>query len=180
MARVELLDEVTGARMRGVAGPDARRAFMHRPAMADAIGMFNEAVGASELPLRLHEFVRYRIAQINGCARCQAYRLPGAAEAGAAEDMLGRVAGWRDDPAFTTVEKWALEYAERFSTDPRTIDSDLMNDLRGHLGDGGLVDLSICIAKYVAIGRLITALDLDQVCSISQPPTLVDYASGIR
>ena len=166
MARVALLDEQVGDQMEGAAGPEARRAFMHRPEMAHAIGHLNDAVGASRLPLRLHELVRFRIAEINGCARCQSYRTPGAADAGATDDLLEGVARWRDDDRFADVERLALDYAERFSLAPQTIDETLIAALRSRLGDEQLVDLSICIAKYVAFGRLITALDLDQACVI--------------
>jgi alkylhydroperoxidase family enzyme len=69
MARVRLLDEAAGAAVRGTMGPEARRALAHRPAMADAIGLYNEAVADSRLDPRLHELVRYRIAEINDCFR---------------------------------------------------------------------------------------------------------------
>lgn len=164
MARVALVDEEVAARMRGVAGPEARRALMHRPAMADAVGLLNEAVAASSLDPRLHEVVRYRIALINGCARCQAYRAPGS---GVTEALLDEVGSWRESPSFTTVERDALEYAERFSLDPQSVDEALLGRLREALGDDGLVDLSVCIAKYVAIGRFISILDLDQTCTVS-------------
>jgi AhpD family alkylhydroperoxidase len=177
MARVALLDEAVGDRMAGVAGPEARRAFMHRPAMADAIGRFNEAVADSQLPLRLHEIVRYRIAQINGCARCQAYRTPGAGEAGADEATLERVEGWRGNDTFEEVERLALDYAERFSLTPQAINDELVAALRRQLGDAQLVDLTICIAKYVAMGRLITALDLDQTCVIVRGGSVASAAS---
>lgn len=174
VTRVALLDEATAARMQGAAGPDARRAFMHRPAMAHAIGEFNAAVAASELPLRLHEVVRYRIAQINGCVRCSSYRLPGAAEAGATEELLAQVESWQTaGEVFTLQERAALRFVELFCFDPAAIDDGLVDELRASLGDDGVVDLSICVAKYVAIGRLITVLDLDQVCSIDAPPQVV-------
>jgi AhpD family alkylhydroperoxidase len=177
VARVQLVDESVADMMQGIAGPEARRALMHRPGMADAIGLFNEAVAASELPLRLHELVRYRIAEINGCARCQQYRMPGASEAGADEETLALVGRWREVATFDDVERLALDYAERFSLTPQAIDDELVEALRRHLGDGQLVDLSICVAKYVAIGRLITALDLDQACVIGQEPAVVGSRS---
>lgn len=164
MARVALVDEQSAARMRGVAGPEARRALMHRPAMADAVGLLNEAVLTSSLEPRLHEVVRYRIALINGCARCQAYRAP---DSGVTEELLDEVDGWRDSPSFTALERDALDYAERFSLDPKSVDEELVARLREALGDAGLVDLSVCIAKYIAIGRFISILDLDQTCTIS-------------
>lgn len=69
MTRIELTDEAAGARVQGTMGPEARRVLAHRPAMADAIGLYNEAVAASPLDPRLHELVRYRIATINDCFR---------------------------------------------------------------------------------------------------------------
>lgn len=172
MSRVALVDEETAARMQGPAGPEARRALMHRPEMADAIGQLNAAVATSQLPLRLHELVRYRIAGINGCARCSSYRLPGAAEAGATEDVLAEVEQWRTSEAFDDTERLALDYTERFSLDPTSVDEDLTSALAAALGDDGLVDLTVCIAKYVATGRLITVLDLDQVCAVGEQPPL--------
>jgi alkylhydroperoxidase family enzyme len=69
MARVELLDEDAGARIQGTLGPEARRALAHRPEVGDAIGLYNAAVAASDLDARLHELVRFRIANINNCFR---------------------------------------------------------------------------------------------------------------
>ena len=169
MARVELLSEDVGARMKGRGGPDARSAFMHRPAMADVIGMFNDVVALSTLQPRMHELVRYRIAHINGCTRCKAYRSPEGIAAGVTEDLLDNVVGWRSSPHFTDVERLCLDYAERFCTEPTSITDDDSDALRRYLGDGGLVDLAICISKYLAIGRLISVLDLDQTCEICSP-----------
>ena len=69
MARVEPLSEAAGAALKGIMGPEARRVFAHRPAMGDAVGMYNEAVVNSQLPSRLHEIVRYRVAELNDCLR---------------------------------------------------------------------------------------------------------------
>ncbi|NCG38443.1 MAG: hypothetical protein GWP48_13110, partial [Actinobacteria bacterium] len=162
-------DEQAAAGQAGLAGPEARRAMAHRPRMADAVGMFNEAVFASELPPRLHELVRYRIAGINGCARCQAYRSPAAQAIGVDEALLSEVENWRSTSSFSAGERRALEYAERFCIDPKSIDVALIDALRFDLGDDGVVDLSLCVAKYLAIGRFISVLDLDQVCVIGSP-----------
>ena len=159
--------------MAGRAGPDARRAFMHRPEMADVLGMFNEVVARSELEPRMHELVRYRIAIINGCTRCKTYRSPEGIAAGVTEELLTHVEDWRISKVFTPIERLALEFAERFCIDPQSIDDRLTEALRNELGDGGLVDLSICVAKYLAIGRLISELDLDQACSIGDPVVLI-------
>ncbi len=162
MPRVELCDEATGARMQGSAGPQARRALMHRPSMAHAIGLWNDAANDSELPPRLHELVRYRIALFNDCARCRAYRRPDGVAAGATDDLLGSVESWRTDSRFDGLERDALDFTERFIYDHGSIDDELLGRLRAGLGDDGLVELSACVAKYMAVGRLIAVLDLDQ------------------
>lgn len=164
MARVALLDETAGSALRGQMGPEARRALAHRPALGDAIGLLNAATAASELPPRLHELVRYRIAQLNGCQRCLAYRSDTNGAAGVTEALLAEVEGWRGAEAFSPAERAALHFAERFAGDHRSIDDAVVDGLRAHLGDGGVVDLTACVAKYVAVGRLITVLDLDQAC----------------
>lgn len=69
MARVEGLDEEHGRRVAGTMGPEARRVLSHRPDMADAIGLYNAAVASSRLEPRLHEYVRFRLAEINDCPR---------------------------------------------------------------------------------------------------------------
>lgn len=69
MARVELLSEAAGAALQGTLGPEARRAFAHRPALGDAVGRYNEAVAECDLEPRLHELVRYRVAELNDCFR---------------------------------------------------------------------------------------------------------------
>ena len=169
MARVELLPEEVGARMQGRGGTEARRAFMHRPEMADVIGTFNDVVALSSLEPRLHEVVRYRIAHINGCTRCKAYRSPEGIAAGVSEDLLDEVVGWRASTRFSELERLCLDYAERFCTEPTSITESHTDAVRRHLGDGGLIDLTVCIAKYLAVGRLISVLDLDQACEIGSP-----------
>lgn len=177
MARVSLVSSEIAARMSGTASPQARGALMHRPAMADAIGLLNEACFASELPPRLNELVRYRIAQTNRCTRCMAYRSPTNAQAGVSDELLERVLDWRTDPSFSALERDALDYAERYVFDPPSIDDDLVDRLRGELGDAGVVDLTICIGKYVMLGRIMVALDLDQDVSAGLAPLLSARAS---
>lgn len=166
MPRVQLLEEHVGLRMAGRGGPEARRALMHRPAMADVIGIFNDVVAQSQLDPRLHEVVRYRIAILNGCARCKAYRSPEGVAGGVTEELLSEVRHWGHSSMFTRLERAALLFADDFCKDPNLVTHETTDFLRKELGDGGLVDLTVCIAKYLAIGRLITVLDLDQSCAL--------------
>jgi AhpD family alkylhydroperoxidase len=78
---------------------DIVKALSLRPSFAKAVGAMNAATFASTLDWRLHELVRMRIAQINGCTVCLSWRQPEAVEAGLTEDVLLAVGEWRAAPS---------------------------------------------------------------------------------
>jgi AhpD family alkylhydroperoxidase len=122
----------------------------------------NDAVFASTLDWRLHELVRMRIAQINGCTVCLAWRTPEAIEAGVADELLGAVATWRQGADFTAAERVALEFTELFCGDSVSISDDLMARLAEHFEPGEIVELALVIGKYLSQGRFMQVLGLDQ------------------
>ena len=60
----------------------------------------------------------------------------------------------------------ALEYTTRFCTDSARIDDDLLARLGEHFDAGETVELTLVIAKYLAMGRFMQVLGLDQTCSL--------------
>lgn len=157
MARIELP---------GGDGPEVVRALSLRPELAQAVAAYDQAVWNSRLDWRLHELVRMRIAQLNECAVCLSWRTPQAVEAGVTEALLLGVQRAAGNDDYTAAEKIALEYAERFCTDSAAIDDDLVSRLREHLDEGAVVELTLVIAKYLAFGRFMQVLGLDQTCTL--------------
>jgi AhpD family alkylhydroperoxidase len=157
MARIALPDGT---------GPDVSRALSYRPRLAAAVDAFDQAVWASTLDWRLHELVRMRIAEINGCTLCLEWRTPAAFDAGVTEELLGAVSRAETEPAFTEAERTAIEYAARYCTDSTNIDAGLFERLHQHFDDGEIVELTLIISKYLALGRVMQVLDLDQSCAI--------------
>ena len=147
-------------------GPEVVRALSLRPELAEAVGKYDQAVWNSRLDWRMHELVRMRIAQINECTVCLAWRTPQAAEAGVTDELLFNVDRFRSGSEYTPAEKVAIEYAERFATDSARIDDTLMNRLQEHFDAGEVVELTLVIAKYIAFGRFMQVLGLDQSCEI--------------
>lgn len=150
-------------------GPDdvTKRVWMLRPLLGEATDRMRVAAfEQSELPARLRELVRFRIAELNGCALCLTFRDPAAVADGVDESLLGAPA---DDPRLDERERLALDYAERFVLDHRSIDDAYMARLRGHFDDGELVDLTFCIARHLAFGRFTTVLGLDDACPLPPP-----------
>jgi alkylhydroperoxidase family enzyme len=103
-----------------------------------------------------------RVAEINGCVLCMTWRNDWADEA-----SLAAVSHYATSDLFSDAEKTALEYAERFATDSKDIDDDMLARLGAHFSPGEITDLTLVLGKYLAMGRFMQVLDLDQVCTIT-------------
>jgi len=132
------------------------------PHFVDAVTALEAAVWASPLPRRTHELVRMRVAEINGCVLCMTWRNDWADEA-----SLAAVSQYAASDLFSDAEKTALEYAERFATDSKDIDDDMLARLGAHFSPAEITDLTLVLGKYLAMGRFMQVLDLDQACTIA-------------
>jgi len=141
-------------------GLEVGRALVLAPHFVDVVVGYEKAVAASGLDPRLHELVRYRVAQLNRCTVCLDFRR---SDSGLTEEELARVG---DLDAFAGVERDALRFTELFCRDSAAIPDELVAALEAALGTAGLVDLTLVVGKYVAMGRFMQVLGLDQACSI--------------
>ena len=91
------------------------------------------------------------------------------AEQGVTEDMYAHVAEHRDHDEYSGAEQIAIEYAERFALAHLELDDEFFVCLREHFSDADILDLTICIADFLAFGRLTEVLRLDQECSLEVP-----------
>jgi len=146
--------------------PEVVRALSLRPALAKAVATYDEAVWNSTLDWRLHELVRMRIAQVNECTVCLSWRTPQATQAGVTDDLLAGVNRAAESDDYSAAERVAIEYAERYATDSARIDDALLDRLREHFDDGEIVELTLVIAKYLAFGKFMQVLGLDQTCTL--------------
>lgn len=144
-------------------GLEVGRALGLVPHFAVLAVEYERAVARSPLDRRLHELVRLRIAQINECVVCLAWRN----DWGATEAELASVADYATSPLFSAADRVALEYAERFCLDSARIPDTLLDRLQEHLGPAAVVDLTLVIGKYLAMGRFMQVLGLDQACVLS-------------
>ena len=67
---------------------------------------------SAELDPRLHELVKIRASQINGCAFCLDMHARDARAAGESEQRLVVLSAWRDAPFFSPAERAALALTE--------------------------------------------------------------------
>jgi alkylhydroperoxidase family enzyme len=87
-------------------------------------------------------------------------------EQGVTEELYAHVAEHRTHAEYSERERVAIEYAERFAIDHRSIDEAFFARLREHFTDPDILDLTICIGNWMAFGRLTMVLDLDEACEV--------------
>jgi alkylhydroperoxidase family enzyme len=85
---------------------------------------------------------------------------------GVTEELYAHVAEHRTHPEYSEPERIAIEYAERFALDHRSIDDAFFARLREQFTDPEILDLTICIGNWMAFGRLTMVLDLDEACEV--------------
>ena len=134
-----------------------------RPEMAGMVQkMITTAYQASKLPASEREVARIRIAQLNACAACATFRAPSVVEAGVSEEAYRKLDDWRTSPEYTERQRLAIEYAERFALDHRDIDDELFGRLRTHFADDEILDLTLCLAVFLGLGRTLEVLQITE------------------
>lgn len=143
------------------------RLFTLNPDMGMIAAAFSGKVyEKSKLDIRERELVRMRIARINDCSVCIATRTADPAAAGLTEDLYRDIEDWREIDGLTDRERVAIEYAERYALDHRNLDDDFWLRLRSLWSDEEVLDLTICISAFLAMGRVVAVLGPTTECPI--------------
>jgi AhpD family alkylhydroperoxidase len=128
--------------------------------------MIRGAYQQSILAPEERELARMRIAQINDCVACSDFRASSVLEAGVAPELYANVASYATYPGYTPRQRLAIEYAERFAVDHGSIDDAFVERLRESFTDPEILDLTLCLAVFLGLGRSLTVLGVDQSCAI--------------
>ncbi|AGB23787.1 hypothetical protein Mycsm_03493 [Mycobacterium sp. JS623] len=148
-------------------GGEAAMVWTLRPPLGAMVErMIRGAYQESILPADERELARMRIAQINDCVACSDFRAPSVLHAGIAPELYANVADYATYPAYTSRQRLAIEYAERFATAHASIDDAFFAQLREVFRDEEILDLTLCVAVFLGLGRSLTVLGVDQSCPI--------------
>ena len=128
---------------------------------AAAIRLVDAAYNKSILPVRVREAARMRMAQLNDCTVCLAFRAEKVREQGISEDFYCAV-GTDDKGELSAQERLAVEYAERFAIDHASIDDAFVERLRASFSDPEILDLTICLSAFLGLGRTLRALGITE------------------
>ena len=143
-------------------GGDAVQIWSLQPELGAAATRFvHAAYNKSILPTRVREAARMRIAQLNDCTVCLAFRADTVKAQGLDEDFYGAV-GSPGEAALNAQERLAVEYAERFAIDHASIDDQFIERLRGSFTDPEILDLTICLSAFLGLGRTLRALGITE------------------
>jgi AhpD family alkylhydroperoxidase len=144
-------------------GGDAVQLWTLRPEMGSAINrLVDAAYNKSMLDVRVREAARMRIAQLNDCPVCLTFRAASVRELGVAEDFYAHVAEHATSDLYSEQERAAIAYAERFAVDHLAIDDAFFVRLRTVFTDAEILDLTICLAAFLGLGRLLRVLGIDK------------------
>lgn len=139
------------------------RIFAHKPQTAKGLAAFGGSLKMSrELPERLVELVRLRVAFHNQCRSCMAIRYTDALNDGVTEDLVCSLEKPMEAENLTEAEKIAIEYGERFATNHLSIDEEFYDRLREHFSEAQIVELGMTVAFFVGFGRLAATWDMTE------------------
>jgi len=148
-------------------GGDAVQMWTLRPEMGSAVNrLVDAAYNKSMLPVRVREAARMRIAQLNDCPVCLSFRAASVKEKGVDEEFYIHVGEHDSSHLYSDQERLAITYAERFALDHLSIDDAFFDRLRNLFTDAEILDLTICMATFLGVGRLLRVLGIDQTSLI--------------
>jgi AhpD family alkylhydroperoxidase len=148
-------------------GGDAAMVWSLRPEMGAMVQkMVGTVYGKSILPAAEREVARMRIAQLNACNACSTFRAPSVLEAGVTEELYEHVADAVSYDGYTDRQRLAIEFAERFASDHQSIGDELFARLRAAFTDAEIVDLTMCVAVYVGLGRALEVLGINDAAPV--------------
>jgi alkylhydroperoxidase family enzyme len=147
------------------------------PPLTAAATVYSSAVyERSTLSLREFEAARITIARINRCAICTSWRtardVPGRAnDPGEIPESFYEAVGERHEwDSLSERERIAAEFAERYAESHLSMDDAFWMRLHAAYSDDELVDLGLCVASWLALGRFNQVFDIDGACRVPYPP----------
>lgn len=137
------------------------RYFAHCPDQTLGLMQFGGALKQNrQLPERLVELVRLRIAFFNQCRSCMAIRYSDAVADGLSEDLVCSLEKPQEASNLSEAEKAAIRFGELMATDHLAINDAIFAELRQHFSQSQIVELGMTCAFFVGFGRLAATLHM--------------------
>lgn len=156
----ELVDRIK--RERGGRFLALYRLLAHSPKVAQAwLQFFTVVRQQCDLDARHRELAILSIARINGARYEFDQHIPFALRAGLTQTQLDQIDNWRDSSGFTQTDRAVLAYSEAMTRSVK-VPNDVFAAVRAEFDDKTLVELTVTIAGYNMVSRVLEAMEVHQ------------------
>ena len=94
------------------------------------------------------------------------FHAPACVEAGVAGDVYEHLDEYRTYPGYTDRQRLAIDTPSGSRPTHDRIDDELFARLRAHFADDEILDLTLCLAVFLGLGRTLAVLGVDEACPI--------------
>ena len=123
---------------------------------------------AADIDPRLHELVKIRASQINGCAYCIDMHSKDARALGETEQRLYALDAWRETPFYTDKERAALAWTEAITMVSEShVPDEVFAEVKKHFSEKEIVDVTLVAGMINLWNRI--AIPMRAVPGIYQP-----------
>jgi len=134
------------------------RMLLHAPEVAEGwLALFTAVRQRSGLAGALRELAILRVAALNGAPYESDQHAPIALAEGLEPHQLDAVADWEDSDAFDDVQRAVLAYTDAMTRSVHVPDA-VFEEVRRHFDDRGMVELTVTVAGYNMVSRVLEAL----------------------
>jgi alkylhydroperoxidase family enzyme len=143
---------------------NSTRQVAHVPQIVLGAGDMSRSFSRSQkVPARLAHLLNLRVGSIVGCPFWRDLHAAGSSADGIDDDIIHSVAEgtWRDLDSLAAPERLALEYAERMTSTPPTVERELVDRLSGHFQPAQIVEMAAIIAWENYRARINVGLGVD-------------------
>jgi len=169
------LRQLTGRQPAGMLGPV--EAYARSPRLLVGYGIFEDATARlHRVPERLKMLAELKAATMTTCEYCIDIGSQIARRAGLSDAELLALPAYRRSNCFDELDKLVLDYAVGMSRTPVDVSDELFGELRSHLDEAQIVELTNVIALENMRGRFNLALGFGaagfsegMVCAVPEP-----------
>ena len=138
-----------------------------RPEMGKAVNRLSDAAyNKSTLPVRVREAARMRIAQLNQCVVCMGFRAESVQRQGLTEDFYEHVAEYHADDRYSAARASRHRVRRTLRARPHEHRQAFIDRLREQFDDGEILDLTVCLAAFLGLGRVLNVLGIEETCLV--------------
>ncbi len=140
---------------------DPFRAMGHNMAVAQAFSKLEQGAARwKTLDAKLKDLAGLAAAVKIGCPWCMDFGYWILHGRGIPREQIEAVPRWRESRVFSPLERLVMEYAEAMTETPPVVDDELVAQLRVHLDEAQLVELTVAVCLENVRSRFNSALGL--------------------